>query len=453
MRSRRTMDFTTGSVSKKLVVFAFPLILTNLLQHLYTAADSAVVGRFAGKTALAAVGATTTATGLVTNLLIGLAAGANIINANLLGANKQNDLRKSMHTGICMGAVFGVLFALIGILISRPFLLLLNCPEDVINDSVKYMRIIFCGIPGSITYNFGAGILRTHGDSKRPMWIISFSGIVNVILNLIFVIIFKMAVIGVALATIISNYLSAFLVLRIIFDPKDSFKLSFSELKMRKHECVNIAKVGIPCGLNAILFNISTAIVTANVNSFGSTVIAASAASTNVTSLLSQIIGAFYTASMTFAGQCFGAGKYKRIDQLALAGTGICVATVSLAAFGITLFPKFFIGLFNTDPQVVEVGSRKLVLMSWSFVVYAASDICLACLRGIKKTTIPTSLNIFCICILRILWVYFVFPLNRESYMLLHWCYPVSYAACAISMVSYYLYCRKKVYLKQPETA
>ena len=452
MASRHTMDFTTGSVSKKLVVFAFPLILTNLLQHLYTAADSAVVGRFAGKAALAAVGATTTATALVTNLLIGLAAGANIINANLLGANNKKDLRKSLHTGICMGASFGVLFAIFGILISRPFLLLLNCPEDVINDSVKYMRIIFCGIPGSITYNFGAGILRTHGDSKRPMWIISVSGVVNVVLNLIFVIFFKMAVVGVALATIVSNYLSAFLVLRIIFDPKDVFKLSFKELKLHKKECVNIAKVGIPCGLNSIMFNISTAIVTANVNAFGSTVIAASAASTNVTTLLSQIIGAFYTAGMTFTGQCFGAGKYKRIDRLALVGTGICVATVSFVAFTITLAPNFFISLFNTDPQVIEVGSNKLVLMSWSFVLYAVADVSLACLRGIKKTTIPTALNIFCICILRVLWVCFVFPLNRESYMLLHWCYPVSYLACAISMISYYLYCRKKDFAKQPES-
>lgn len=453
MKSRHTMDFTTGSVPKKLLVFALPLICTNLLQHLYGAADSAVVGRFAGKLALAAVGSTTVATSFITNLLIGLAAGAGIINSNLRGLGDKIALRRSMHTGILVGAFFGTLFALVGILLAKPILMLLNCPADVIDSSATYLRIILCGTPGSIVYNFASGILRTHGDSKRPLLIISISGATNVVLNLIFVIFLKMAVVGVALATIISNYLSAFLVLRIVFDPVGEYKLTLKELKMHRYECLHILRVGIPCGINSVLFNISTAVVSASINTFGSTMIAASSASTNVSSLLTQIIGAFYTATMNFAGQCYGAGKYKRIDQVGIIATIITVSSLSVVSAIITSVPQFFIGIFNTDPKVIELGSQKLILMAWSFVLYALADMFLACLRGMKITVVPTVLNVFCICIVRVLWVIFVFPLNPTSYMLLYWCYPVSYFCNCIAMLWYYLHCRKKCFIPVKEVA
>lgn len=450
MRSRHTMDFTTGPIAKKILLFALPLVCTNILQHLYSAADSAVVGRFAGKVALAAVGSTTVITALVTNLLIGLATGANIINANLLGAGDHVRLRRSMHTGICVGALCGIILATFGIAISKPFLKLLNCPDNVIDLATTYLRIIFSGTPGSIVYNFGAGILRTHGDSKRPLLIISISGAVNVILNLIFVILFKLSVVGVALATIISNYLSAFCVMRIVFDPKGDFKLSIKELRIHRAECLNIFRVGIPCSLNAIMFNISTTLVTANVNSFGDTAIAASSAATNVSAIQNQVISGFASATISFSGQCYGAGKYKRIDRVALISSGLTVLIISLFSTVITLSPQFFIGIFNTDPGVIEVGSQKLVLMAWSFVLYGASDMYLACLRGMKKNVLPTMFNIFNVCIVRILWVLFVFPLN-PTYIFLHWCFPVSYFCDSITLIGYYLYCRKKYLVPQKQ--
>lgn len=451
MRSRHTMDFTTGPIAKKILLFALPLVCTNILQHLYSAADSAVVGRFAGKVALAAVGSTTVITALVTNLLIGLATGANIINANLLGAGDHTHLRRSMHTGICVGALCGIVLAMLGIVVSKPFLKLLNCPDNVIDLATTYLRIIFCGTPGSIVYNFGAGILRTHGDSKRPLLIISISGAVNVVLNLIFVVLFKLSVIGVALATIISNYLSAFCVMCIVFDPKGDFKLCIKELKIHKSESLNIFRVGIPCSLNSIMFNISTTLVTANVNSFGDTAIAASSAATSVSAILSQVIGGFGSATISFSGQCYGAGKYKRIDKVALISTGLTVSIISAISAVITFAPQFFIGIFNTDPGVIEVGSQKLVLMAWSFVLYGASDMYLACLRGMKKNVLPTLFNIFNVCIVRILWVLFVFPLN-PTYLFLHWCYPVSYFCDSIALIGYYLYCRKKYLIPQKQT-
>ncbi len=449
MKSARTVDMTTGSITKKLLVFAFPLIVTNILQHLYSAADSAVVGRFAGKAALAAVGATASATGLLTNLLIGIAVGGNIVNSNLLGAQKHRELRKSMHTGIAMSALCGIGLMILGILVCKPLLQLMQCPENIIDQSTLYMRIIFCGIPGSILYNFAAGILRTHGDSKRPMMVISICGLVNVLLNLLFVIGFKMSVAGVGWATVISNYLSAIWLLYILFDPKDEFKLTMGEMKIHKEQCVNIMKVGIPCAINSMVFSLSNVTVSASINTFGDTVIAGSTAATQLSTFLNQVISAFYTACITFAGQCYGAGKFKRIDQVLWIGGAYCVLIVAALATIITVAPGFFMGIFNSDPDVIYAGTRKLILISWSFVMYSISDVLLGCLRGIKKTAIPTTLNIFCVCVVRILWVMFICPIRPDSYMLIYWCYPVSYVCSMTSLFVYYAYCRKRFPVQQ----
>lgn len=449
MNSRRTVDMTSGSITKKLLVFVFPLIITNILQHLYSAADSAVVGRFAGKAALAAVGATTSATGLLTNLLIGIGVGGSIVNSNLLGAKQFKDLRKSMHTGIAMSAVCGVGLMLFGIAVCRPLLQLMQCPDNIIDQATLYMRIIFLGTPGSILYNFSAGIMRTHGDSKRPMFFISVCGLVNLLLNLLFVIVFKMSVAGVALATVISNYLSAACALYILFNPKDEFKLTMGELKIHKVQCNNILKVGIPCAINSMVFSLSNVTVSASVNTFGDTVIAGSTAATQISAFLSQIISAFYTACITFVGQCYGAGKYKRVNRVLWTGSGYCALIVALLSLVITVAPGFFIGLFNEDPEVIYAGSRKLILICWSFVMYSVSDVLLGCLRGIKKSAIPTALNIFSVCVVRILWVVFICPIRPESYMLIYWCYPVSYICSTISLFTYYYFCKKRFPVEQ----
>lgn len=444
MKARHTMDMTTGSITKKMLVFVFPLIVTNILQHLYGAADSAIVGRFAGKTALAAVGATTSATGLLTNLLIGIGVGGSIVNSNLLGARKFNDLRKSMHTGIVLSAICGVGLMVLGIVVCKPLLMLMQCPDNILEQATLYMRIIFCGIPGSILYNFAAGIMRTHGDSKRPMLVISISGLINLLLNLLFVIVFKMSVAGVGIATVISNYLSAAWLLFILQDPKDEFKLTMREMKLHKEQAVNIMKVGIPCAINSMVFSLSNVTVSASINTFGDTVIAGSTAATQISTFLNQIISAFYTACITFVGQCYGAGKYKRVNRVMWIGSGYCMLIVAFLSVIITIAPGFFIGLFNTEPDVIYAGSRKLILICWSFVVYSSSDVVLGCLRGIKKTAIPTTLNIFCVCVVRILWVFFICPIRPDSYMLVYWCYPISYICSMTSLFAYYLYCKKR---------
>lgn len=443
MNKKRILDMTNGPIAKNLLTFVFPLIITNMLQHLYSAADSAVIGRFAGKDALAAVGATYSPTSLILNLLIGLALGSSIINANLLGSKNHQGLRRNMHCSLMLALIGGLLLSTVGICISRWVLKITKCPKDILDASTLYMRIIFCGTPATMLYNFGSGILRTHGDSKRPMYIMAVSGLVNVGLNLVFVLVFKMTVDGVALATILSKYLSAGWVLFILFNPRDVYKLRFKELKLRWQESWNIVKVGVPCGLNSMVFHISNTTVQSAVNSFGATVVAGGVAANNITGLLYQVLTAFYSSCINFSGQCFGAKKYKRIDRVMLLSSGICVAFVSTASMLITLFPGIFLSIFNTDPDVIAVGSVKLIIISWSYVLYGISESVMGCLRGMRETGIPSVINIFCICLIRIFWIWFICPLRPDSLVLLYMCYPVSYVISTTSLVVYYIVHRR----------
>ena len=454
MRSH-TIDLTTGPIGKKLLRFAMPLVITNLLQHLYQAADNAVVGQFAGSSDLAAVGATSSATLLILNIIFGLAIGANIVNANLRGAGKFKELRKSLHTTIALSIVGGVLVSIAGQFLCRPLLEMMKCPETIIDKSVLYMRIIFCGTPATMVYTFGSGILRTYGDSKRPMFIMALSGLLNVVLNLIFVICFHMTVDGVALATIISKYMSAIWVVIILFSPKDEFKLKVKEIKLHKQQALNIIKVGIPCGINSVVFSLSNTIVQTGINGFGAVVVAGGVASNNVTSLLYAVLSAFYSASVSIVGQCYGAGKYKRIDGVLIRGCMICCCFTLLAALLISSFPGVFIGIFNRDADVIAVGSQKLIIMSWSYILAGISEICIGVLRGIRKAAVPTTINIVCVCVLRIAWVLFISPLSPNDPMLLYWCYPVSYICSASALVIYYLICRRQLFVQKasPVTA
>lgn len=454
---KRTLDMTSGPITKTLLTFVFPMIITNMLQHLYSAADSAVVGRFVGKGALAAIGATNSATSLILNLLIGLALGSNIVNANLLGAKNQVGLRKSMHCALVLALVGGLCLGAVGIGVSEWVLKLINCPENILKDAALYMRIIFCGTPATMVYNFGSGILRTHGDSKRPMYIMGVSGLVNVGLNLVFVLVFKMTVDGVALATILSKYLSAIWVLCILFDPKDVYKLRLRELKFRKQESWNIIKVGVPCGINSMVFHISNTTVQSAVNAFGDTVVAGGVAANNITGLLYQVLVAFYSGCISFSGQCFGAKKYRRIDRVMLLSSGICVAFVSVASAVITVIPGTFLSIFNTDPDVITVGTVKLIIIAWSYVLYGISESVMGCLRGMRETGLPSVINIFCVCLIRIFWIWFICPIRPDSLILLYMCYPVSYVFSTSSLVAYYVVRRraldKKLQIARPAQA
>lgn len=444
MASRHTMDLTTGSVAKKLLVFAFPILISNLLQHFYNAADNIVVGQYAGKVALAAVGSTSSATVLILNLFNGLAVGANVICANLRGAKKQNELSRCMHTAILLAVLGGFFFSALGVAVSRSMLAMMSCPENVIDQAALYMRIFCLGIPASMVYNFGAGILRAHGDTKRPMIILTVSGIVNVCLNLVFVIVFHMSVAGVAIATIISQLISAIAVVCILFRPKGEFQMRFRELRIHKKELRNLVAVGVPCGLNGLVFSISNITIQATVNTFGDTVMAGSTAASSIGDFIYLILNGFYTACVSFSGQCYGAGHYRRIDQLLMRGIAMCVGFVVLLSIAASVFSRQLIGLYNPDPEVIEAAIPKLLILGWSYIIYTFSELTLGCLRGMGKSAIPTLLNAFCICMPRLLWVWLIVPL-MPSLGMVYVCYPISYVFSSVCLGAYYYICRKKL--------
>lgn len=447
MAGTHTLDLTKGSVTKKLLTFALPIFLSTVLQHLYTIADRVVVGNFAadGTTALAAVGATNSATNLLLNLFVGVSLGANIVCANLRGANRTEKLRRCMHSAVVLSAIFGVVLMGIGCAMAEKILTWMATPTDVLPMATTYMRIFFMGMPGSLVYNFGAAILRSHGDSKRSMYILGVTGIVNVVLNLVLVIVFHLDVAGVAIATIVAQYLSAIAVMWILFSKKQEYKLSFKELRLHKDVVGQMVAIGVPCGINGILQSLSNVILQSSVNSFGKYVIAGNTAATDINNFAYLVNGAFSSACVSFSGQCCGAREYKRLDKLVVSSAIWNSVFVVLIAAIATIFPRQLLGIFNSDPKVVDAGIFKLILLSWTCVFFGISDTMVGCVRGMGKSLTPTVWNIVCLCGVRLVWVLFVFPHCPHDPRYLYLCFPVSWVIAVIVQTCNFIYERKRL--------
>lgn len=445
MKSKHTIDLTSGSVVKKLLIFAFPILISNIMQQLYNTADMIVVGKFAGDNALAAVGATGEITTLILNLFFGLSISANIVCSNLFGAKNKEGLSRCMHTTMPVALICGLLLSLLGLTLSRPALQLTSCPNTVIDDATLYMQIYFCGAPASMLYNFGAAILRAHGDTKRPMIILMISGIVNVVLNLVLVIVFHMGVAGVSIATITSQVISAIVVVYILFSPKEAYQMQLKKLKICKQELLKLIRIGMPCGLNGIVFNFANIILQSSVNALGEIAMAGVTASTRITNVVYMILSSTYSGCVSFSGQCFGAKNYKRIDELWKKSILLCGGIVAAVALPLTLFSDVALGLFTNNPVVIKTATPMLLIFLWSYVLYAIPECTVGCIRGMGASTIPTLMNIVCICAPRVIWNYFFFPLN-PTIGWLYICYPISYVICSIAQVIYYLYRRRKLH-------
>lgn len=447
MSSKHTLDLTTGSVTKKLLSFAFPILLSTILQHLYTIADRVVVGNFAsdGTLALAAVGATNSPTNLLLNLFTGISLGANIVCANFRGANNQEKLRKCMHSALVLSVIFGVVLMAMGLALAEKILVWMETPADVLPMAVTYMRIFFLGMPGSLVYNFGAAILRAHGDSKRTMYILGVTGLINVILNLIFVVCCHMDVAGVAIATIVAQYLSALAVMWILFDQKQEYKLRMKELLLHKEMVSKMVAIGVPCGINGILQCFSNVFIQSSVNSFGKYVIAGNTAATDINNFTYLVNNAFCAACVSFSGQCCGAKQYKRLDKLVVSSAiWNSVFVVAIAAV-VTMFPRQLLGIFNPDPNVVDAGMFKLILLSWTAMLYGISDTMVGCIRGMGKSVSPTVWNIICLCGVRLAWVLFVFPYCPHDPRYLYLCFPVSWVIALVVQTCNFIHCRKQL--------
>ena len=445
MASTHTLDLTKGPITQKLLTFVMPILLSSVLQNLYTIADRIVVGRFVSDSALASVGATGSAIALIMNLVYGIAIGVNVVCANLKGAQKLKTLEKCMHTVMVLSVIFGVGMGLFGVLLARPILQLMSTPDAVMDGAVLYMQLYFAGVPALLVYNFGAGILRAFGDTKRPMYILMITGLLNVCLNVVFVVVFHWGVAGVAIATIVAQVVSAAAVLWILFRKKGEYALSVKKLRLHKDQALKIIRVGVPCGLNGVMFNIANVLLQSSINSFNSvSIVAGNTAAVDVTNFNYLVINAFNAGMVSFAGQCYGAREYKRIDKLAWSAMLWCSAILVVMGAVMTVFARPIIGLFNSDDAVIDAGWFRTVLCVWTYMLYSPSEIFTGCTRGMGRTAVPMILNLVGVCLPRVIWILFIFPLWRIPEFL-YLCMPISWVISSVLQMIYYYHVRKKL--------
>ena len=442
---RNEMDMTTGPLMKKLVAYAVPVVITGILQLLFNAADVIVVGRFAGRTALAAVGSTTSLINLMVNLFMMISIGVNVAVARYYGAHEPIEVSKTVSTAMTMSVIIGLFVGIFGIVASRPMLVLMGSPSDVLDQAALYLRIYFMGIPAFMVYNFGAAVLRAVGDTQRPMKFLTISGIINVILNLITVICFRMGVAGVAIATAASQYVSAVFIVMSLITTESCVHLEVKEMRIYKDKLFEILRIGLPAGMQSLLFSITNVMIQASVNSFGSTIMAASSASANIEGFVYTAMNSVTQTAMAFTGQNMGARKYECIGSIMKK----CMILVSVVGGGMglicCLFSNGMINIYaNGDPEVIFWGVQRLRIVTSLYLLMGLSDTVVGTMRGMGNSTLPMIISVFGICAFRILWLYTAFARVPTFAMLLVG-YPVSWAVTLIGQLICYLLMKKRV--------
>ncbi len=440
-----SIDMTEGKLLPKMIKFAIPVVLIALLQLFYNAADLAVLGRFGSYLSVGAVGAVGSVPALLINLFMGMSVGAGVLVARSKGAKDDERLSRAVHTAYPLAFCAGIFFTVVGQIVSRPMLELINTPADVIDLTETYLRFYFFGITGSIVYNFGSGILRAVGDTKHPLIFLCISGSANVVMNLIFVVVFRMDVAGVAFATALSNFISAVLVTLTIARREDACRLCFKKLHMYKEELWEMVKIGIPAGLESSMFSLSNVVIQSSINSFGVAAIAGATAASKAESLVGSFCGGVSSATVNFVGQNMGAKKYGRVRQVIKLSV-IC-STVLAVSLGIvlTVFGTQALSIFIKDsPEAIEAGLMRIKLFSIPYFLYSLMTVMTAAMRGMGKSFIPMATSLAGVCLLRVVWVYTAVRAFHTLFCL-YLSYPVSWAITLAAQVAAYLIIRKKV--------
>lgn len=418
---------TCGPFLKKIMVFSVPLILTGILQLAYNTADIVVVGRFVGKEALAAVGSTGSLVNLFVNVFLGLSMGSGVMVARHIGAKDDKRISDCVHTAMLLSLICGVLIGIIGFFFSGEMLKLMQVPDDVLDLATLYLKVYFLGSPGLMTYNFGASIVRATGDTKRPLIVLAVSGIVNVILNLILIIVFKFGVEGVAIATIVSQYLSAIMIVAYLFTINNSCRLNISCFRIDRTELKQILRLGLPAGVQSSLFSISNVIIQSSVNSFGSVAMAGIAAGSNYDSYIFTGTNAVSQTAMTFTSQNIGAKKIENIGKIyRYCLTFASAIGISLGIVGF-IFSEQIVSFFSDDAGVIQIGAERMRLVMPFFFFCSLMDVTASEIRGMGKSVEPMLVSLIGACGIRIFWVFFILPLDR-TLINLYWSYPVSWA-------------------------
>lgn len=441
---QESQNLATGSLWKKILLFSLPLMLSNVLQVLFNMADVAVVGQFAGSRALGSVGSTTTLVAMFTGFLIGMAGGINVLVALGFGAKDENAVSQTVHTAAILSLFIGILIAGFGIGFSRGILSLLNTKEELIEGALLYIRIYLLGMPALAIYNFGNAVFSAVGDTKRPLFYLAASGVINIVLNLFFVIVCEMSVAGVAIASIISQYISAILILAALFRNKEVYGLRLSGLRLNRSKAGEILRIGVPAGMQNAIFQIANLFIQTGVNSFDATMVAGNSAAMNADGLVFDVMTAFYTACGSFMGQNYGAGKKKRVLRSYLIclvySFGIAAVTGGL----LVCFGTSFLSLFTKDPAVVAAGMKRLTIMGLSYCVSAFMDCTIAASRALGKGGIPTVIVIMGSCVFRVIWVNTIFA-YFQTIPSLYLLYVFSWSITGAAEIAYFV----KVYRKK----
>lgn len=438
MRQKQALDMTNGPFLKKIFIFAVPLIFTGILQLLYNSADTAIVGKFAGSEALAAVGSTGSLINLIINVFVGMSMGSGVMAARHIGAGDRSRVSKCVHTALPLGLISGIVVALIGFFLSKYMLRLMQVPDEVIELSTVYLKIYFLGAPGSLLYNFGASLLRASGDTKRPLYILGASGIVNVILNLILVIPFQMSVSGVAIATVISQYMSAVMVIICLLRTDGMIKLELKRIKFDKRELFCIVRIGVPAGLQNSLFSIANVIIQSAVNSFGDVAMAGIAAGSQYDGYIYTCTNAIAQTSMTFTSQNIGAAKYKNVGKV----YRYCISITAVIAVLMSVVGYFFreqiVWIFVDAPDVIAIGAQRLALVIPFYVFCSLQDVTASQIRGMGKSVEPMIISLVGVCGVRLMWIFAILP-EGHSLIDLYWAYPISWIAAFVALFVLYL--------------
>lgn len=442
------MDMTNGPLLKKILIFSVPLMLSGVLQLLFNAADIIVVGQFTGSSALAAVGSTSSLINLFVNVFIGCSVGSNVLVAQYYGAKDEKNVHETVHTSILLAIVSGVALIAAGILLSPPMLELMDTPEEVLGQAVLYLRIYFVGMPATLVYNFGAAILRAVGDTRRPLYYLLAAGCVNVVLNLFFVVICHRGVDGVAAATVISQVISAALIVRCLMKSDGMYRLELSRLKFHRHKILQIARIGLPAGFQGAIFSISNVLIQSSVNSFGAIAMAGNTAASNIEGFIYTCMNAVYQTSLSFTSQNLGAGKIRRISRILLDCLGVVLVVGAVMGFIAYHFGAGLLHIYSSDPEVIENGLHRMRVICQTYYFCGMMDVTVGVLRGMGYSVMPMLVSLAGVCGVRIVWIFTAFVWNRSLFTL-YISYPISWSATFLIHLICFLMVFRKIKARQ----
>lgn len=435
---KKDYSLTEGVVWKSLLFFAVPIMLSNLLQQLYNAVDSSIVGTFAGSMPLAAVGSSGALINLLVGFFLGIASGASVIFAKYYGAGNTDKMIKTINTSIIVSIICGIIITIMGMVWTRPLLELMHCPEEVIDLSVAYLRVYFTGIIGMMIYNVGAGIITARGDSRHPLYYLVFSGILNLVLDVLFVAVLKMGVAGAALATSISQYFSAALVMYNLVKAPEECRFKVNKIRFDKDIFTETIKLSVPCGLQSAMFNISNMLVQIKINEFGAIIMAGGASYLKIDAFLYVPMVAFGLAISTFVAQNIGAGKEERIKEGVHVALGLSVIITIIMSATILITGNNLINLFTTNEEVKNVGLTMMHILAPFVFTHSFTEVLAGKIRGSGKALQAMIITATGICGFRIVWIMIMLKLFN-SIETIYWCYPASWIFCSICFITYYL--------------